>query len=403
METGRQEEQIPNRGRDLVRTKLIAATAALLADAPPTEVTSKQIAEAAGVNHGQIHHYFGSKDGLVAATIQDADSDYQRARAADAERFPVPIDTETRPPAWRTLAYLASSGIWRQPPFDPSPVVSTLAQRRAVDIGLKPTEPRVLADVAAVMAMQRGWWVFRDIIEASFGKFDPDIAAVRRGVAERSLRLFDERVPLGKPAKEPELAPVHAQLEGDSPRGRDEVRSSLMSAAHQLLADRPPSQVTAKEIATLAGVNHGQVHHYFESKEHLIAETTRFGSSPLLEGMSNGNTPVPIRTTTRHPMWRTLAHIAATEDWVHEAYGSAPVVLRMVEVVADRTGEPTTSSEVHSQVAAVHALELGWAIYRDIIEYGIESLGGDIAAMRARLAAISCRLVDDAARSGRDF
>ncbi len=392
------EGATPGRGREAVRAKLMHAASALLADAPPTEVTSKQIADLAGVNHGQIHHYFGSKDGLVAATIQDDDAAYHRDRLADGERFPLPIETEVRSPAWRTLAYLAASGVWRQPPFDPSPIVHALAKRRAEDAGLEPSDPHVMADVAATMAIQRGWWIFRDIIETALGAFDPDIPAIRQQVAKRSLRLIDETLPLGPSTAgiETDISPIRIPLGRTAPRGRDQVRASLMSAACELLAERPPAQVTTKKIASLAGVNHGQVHHYFESKEHLIAQALRFGSAPLLEAMedSSARVPVPIRTTTRHPMWRTLAHIAATEDWVHEAYGRAPVVLKMVEVVAKRTGRPTTCTTVHSQVATVHALELGWAVYRDIIEYGLVALGGDIPKVRARLAAISCRLVD---------
>ena len=389
------------RGREIVRAKLLDAAAELLADAPATEVTAKQIADAAGVNHGQIHHYFGSKDDLVAATIQDDESRYHRERLEDGERFPLPIDTEVRSPAWRTLAYLASSGVWRQPPFDPSPIVETLARRRADDTGGQLTDPNVMADVAATMAMQRGWWILRDIIETALGAFDPDIPAVRREVAERSARLLDDRIAVGEPIQESDIAPIRTPLGEHTPRGREEVRLGLIHAAYELFADRPPTQVTTKEIAARAGVNHGQVHHYFESKEQLVAQTLRFGSTPLLEAMEDGASPVPvpIRTTTRHPMWRTLAHIAATEDWVHEAYGRAPVVLKMVEVVAERTGRPTTSTSVHAQVAAVLAMELGWAIYRDIIEYSLDALDADIPAIRTRIAALSCRLVDDNARS----
>lgn len=386
----------PGRGREVVRAKLMHAAAALLADAPPTEVTSKQIADLAGVNHGQIHHYFGSKDDLVAATIQDSDARYHQDRLADGERFPLPIETEVRSPSWRTLAYLAASGIWRQPPFDPSPIVNALAVRRAEDSGLSPTDTHVMADVAGTMAMQRGWWILRDIIETALGAYDPDIPAIRAEVAERSLRLIDSQLPIGEPGEETDIAPIKTEVGEGTPRGREAVQQSLVLAAYELLAERPPAQVTTKEIAALAGVNHGQVHHYFESKEHLIAQTIRFGAAPLLEAMEDGSAPVPvpIRTSTRHPMWRTLAHIASTEAWVHEAYGRAPVVLKMVEVVAERTGKPTTCTSVHSQVAAVHALELGWAIYRDIIEYSLDALGGDITAVRSRLAAISCRLVD---------
>lgn len=395
------EVEPTERGRDAVRAKLIRAAATLLSEAPPTEVTSKQIADVAGVNHGQIHHYFGSKDDLVAATIQDADSEYHQDRLADGVHFPLPIETEDRSPSWRTLAYLASSGAWRQPPLDPSPIVEALITRRAADLGSEPTDFRVMADVAAAMAMQRGWWILRDIIETALGEFDPDIPAIRSQVAERSLRLLDDSIAVGRQVHESDISPIPILPGIETPRGREQVRHALISAAYELLADQPPSHVTTKQIAASARVNHGQVHHYFESKEHLIAQTLRFGSAPLLDAMENGSSPVPVpvRTTSRHPMWRTLAHIAATEDWVHEAYGRAPVVLKMVEVVAERTGRPTTCTSVHAQVAAVHALELGWAIYRDIIEYSLDALGGDLPAIRDRIAAISCRMVDDDARS----
>ena len=381
-----------------VRSKLISAAAALFEETPPTEVTTKQIALAAGVNHGQIHHYFGSKHGLIAATIADDTARYHQERLAEATEFPLGLDADHRPREWRTLAYLAASGAWRQPPFEPSPVVSTLARRRAEDLGRPPEDTQVLSDVAATLALQRGWWVFRDIIETALREFEPDIAAVRREVSARSSRLFDESIRLGTRVDEYPSQP--SPVQDGRPRGRNEVSESLMAAAVELLADHPPTKVTTKEIAARAGVNHGQVHHYFASKEHLIAQSIRFGVDPLVQQIDMGTipSPVPIRTERRLPVWRTLAHIASTEEWVNEAYERAPLVRRSVDTIASRLDEPTTATTVQAQAAVVHALELGWAIYRDIIEYGLDAMGGDIYAIRRRLAAMSCRLVDEAVR-----
>ena len=164
------------RGRDAVRQRLLAAAADLLASAPPTEVTGREIAELAGVNHGQIHHYFGSKDGLVAATVEDSTARYHQDRLQGGLVFPLPIETSRRSPAWRTLAYLAMTGEWRRPPFEPSPVVASLAHRRGEDLGRKPSSPDVMAEVAATMALQRGWWIFQDIIEAGFAGYRPKLA-----------------------------------------------------------------------------------------------------------------------------------------------------------------------------------------------------------------------------------
>ena len=373
----------------------------LLESAPPTEVTGRQIAEAAGVNHGQIHHYFGSKDGLIAATIADAAARYSQERLRDGLVFPLPIETLRRTPAWRTLAYLAATGHWRQPPYEPSPVVASLARRRAQDLGVEISSPEVMADVAATMALQRGWWIFQDIIEVALAEYKPKIAKVRTEVARRSLRLIDDSIPVAdtpQPQREPTLPRFPA--DAAPPRGREEVRERLVLAAVHLLADAPPNSVTTKQIAALAQVNHGQVHHYFHSKEHLVASALRVGSTAILNVMDASATApvVPIQAERHPPLWRTLAHIASTEEWVDEVYDRSPVVRRMVEVVAARTGEPVTSVGVHAQVAVVHALELGWAVYRNIIEYGLEALGGDLSAMRRRLAAISVRLVDQPVR-----
>jgi len=392
------EPEYGTSARPGVREKLILAAESLFASAPPGDVTAKQIAQEAGVNHGQIHHYFGSKDGLIAATLSDDQGQYRIERRGDAQSFPDTLDANYRASAWRTLAYVAASGTWRQPPFEPSPVVKVLAEQRAADVGARPTDTPVLADVAAALALQRGWWIFRDIIETALGEFDPDIAAIRSEVTTRSSRLFDESIPLG--AIGDEVAQPSLPAIDGTPRGRDQVRASLMSAAIELLAEHAPSKVTTKQIAAHAGVNHGQVHHYFASKQHLIAQSIRHAADPLVQAIESSAipSPVPIRTERRLSIWRTLAHIASTEEWVDEAYERAPVVRKNVEIVASRLDKPTTATTVHAQVAVVHALELGWAVYRNIIEYGITAIEGDVHPVRKRLAAMSCRLVDDAVR-----
>ena len=381
------------RGPDAVRARLLTAATELLAQRTPFDVTVRQIAERAGVNHGQIHHYFGSKDGLVAATIADGAARYHQDRMHDGQHFPLPLDAANRPAGWRTLAYLASTGAWRQPPFEPSPVVGWLAHRRADDIGRPANDPEVMAVTAATTALQRGWWIFRDMILYALAPFDPDVDAICEDLATRSMRLVDPiKSEVDEPADVPEAPTVEPALEHD--RGPEAVRAKLISATTALLLEATPSAITLKDIATEAGVNHGQVHHYCASKEHLIASCIQRRAAALLASGAAEANIVPIHAERRLPLWRTLAHLAATEEWDHEAYTHSPMVARMVETVAERTGRATTDPSVHGQVVAVHALDLGWGIYRNIIEYGLEPLGGDLVAMRRYLAALSTQLVD---------
>lgn len=58
------------RGRQNVEKKLIESAAVLVGSIGPNQLTIRDIADHAGVNHAQIHHYFGSKDGLLSATYK---------------------------------------------------------------------------------------------------------------------------------------------------------------------------------------------------------------------------------------------------------------------------------------------------------------------------------------------
>jgi AcrR family transcriptional regulator len=57
------------RGPDEVRRALMAATEQICSQRPPGSVTVRDIAEAAGVNHGLVHHYFSSKRVLLEETM----------------------------------------------------------------------------------------------------------------------------------------------------------------------------------------------------------------------------------------------------------------------------------------------------------------------------------------------
>lgn len=52
------------------RERLIAAATELLRERPPDRVSVREIAAAAGVNHGLVHRYFGGKEGLVMAVLR---------------------------------------------------------------------------------------------------------------------------------------------------------------------------------------------------------------------------------------------------------------------------------------------------------------------------------------------
>jgi AcrR family transcriptional regulator len=52
------------------RQRLVEAATELLRQRPPDRVSVREIASAAGVNHGLVHRYFGGKEGLVMAVLR---------------------------------------------------------------------------------------------------------------------------------------------------------------------------------------------------------------------------------------------------------------------------------------------------------------------------------------------
>ena len=58
------------KGRQNVEKKLIESAAVLVGSIGPNQLTIRDVADHAGVNHAQIHHYFGGKDGLLIATYK---------------------------------------------------------------------------------------------------------------------------------------------------------------------------------------------------------------------------------------------------------------------------------------------------------------------------------------------
>ena len=64
------EKNNNQRGRKNVEKRLIDSAAYLVGSVGPNQLTIRDVADPAGVNHAQIHHYFGGKKGLLIATYK---------------------------------------------------------------------------------------------------------------------------------------------------------------------------------------------------------------------------------------------------------------------------------------------------------------------------------------------
>ncbi len=388
-------EPIQDRGPDAVRRLLVDAAVDEVSDRRPDEVTAKQIAERAGVNHGQIHHLFGSKDHLMAEALQ--------ARLKRADHFSrvdsdlVPIQAHERPEIWRTIAHLATTIGWSTDDATQVPkVLVQLIDRHAGATSRDANDAVVIAEVAAVESMSIGWWIYEDMIVEALKPFGVDRDALAGQLAARSVRILDPSADIrgAKPVRTMPAPAVELQpSDGPElpPRGRDEVSRHLIEATISLLVDRPVSALTNKDIAALAGVNHGQIHHYFDSKEHLIAEAVRHEGRTSSRGL---DFPLPLLAHHRHPLWRALVYLAATDDWGVELARQTPLTAQMVGFLSESLALEPTDPVVHGQVAAIQALENGWEASRDRVDAAAEYYGVDHAVVYHHVSQMSCRLVD---------
>lgn len=63
-------DKVSYKGRKNVERKLIRSAAELVGSIGPNQLSIRDIADHAGVNHAQIHHYFGGKQGLLESTYK---------------------------------------------------------------------------------------------------------------------------------------------------------------------------------------------------------------------------------------------------------------------------------------------------------------------------------------------
>lgn len=80
------------RPRDRTRTEIVQAAARLLQEGGEAAVTTRGVAEAAGVQAPALYRLFGDKDGLLEAVAEHVMDTFVQAKAAEARDAVDPVD-----------------------------------------------------------------------------------------------------------------------------------------------------------------------------------------------------------------------------------------------------------------------------------------------------------------------
>jgi AcrR family transcriptional regulator len=182
-------------GRDQVRSAVLSATSALVAERGPDGFSVREIAARAGINHALVHRHFGTKadvleqmlaadaEAVVAAVVESGlPTSGQAGGAVVAELLDL---LAARPSYWRTLVHAVLdspeaalpgtasttelfSGLWRDTDGDADRAVST--------------------SVAGMTVL--GWLIFGRFMTEATGA---DVEDTKRAVAEQVAALIAAR------------------------------------------------------------------------------------------------------------------------------------------------------------------------------------------------------------------
>lgn len=176
------------RDREATTHALIEAAIELFAERGPNEVSVREIARHAGVNHGLVHHYFGSKSGLVAAVLDHL----TRTTAADivnrAPRLDQPFFLEPEGHLhMRVLARVVLDGAAPPGYQTEFPLVDRVARIAHELFGLDPEIARLRAVQAIGMLL--GWLLFEPWLLSAGGFEASETEALRSKLLEAMVLL----------------------------------------------------------------------------------------------------------------------------------------------------------------------------------------------------------------------
>lgn len=179
------------------------------------------------------------------------------------------------------------------------------------------------------------------------------------------------------------------------PRGRDQVRSAVLSATSDLVAERGPDGFSVRDIATRAGINHALVHRHFGTKaavlEQMLAADAEAVVAAVVEaglptsGTASGEVVAELLDllAERPSYWRTLVHAV-----LDSPEAAIPGTASTTELFSGLWRDADTDRAVPTSVAGMTVL--GWLIFG---RFMCEATGADPDEARRTVADQVSRLI----------
>lgn len=172
------------------------------------------------------------------------------------------------------------------------------------------------------------------------------------------------------------------------PRGRDEIKSALLSAANELFGLKGPDSVSVRDVASHAGVNHALLHRHFGSKERLLNEVLLDHAVVFRAAVSSAESAAQAAlkmsaiAADRPAFTKILAQLLISghspADFSLEDGG----ISRLTRRHATETAGDRTADTAQLEVAIAMALLFGWALFSPFLLHATGYNGSDESAGR---------------------
>ncbi len=172
------------------------------------------------------------------------------------------------------------------------------------------------------------------------------------------------------------------------PRGREQVRSAVLTATSALVAERGPDGFSVREIAARAGVNHALVHRHFGTKadvlEQMLAADAEAVVAAVVEsglptsGQAGGEVVAELLDllAARPSYWRTLVHAV-----LDSPEAALPGTALTTELFSGLWRDGDDERAVPTSVAGMTVL--GWLIFG---QFMTDATGADAEETRRAVA-----------------
>jgi len=350
---------------------LVAAARQLLADHFPSAITGRLLAETAGVQYGQLHRHFESKSAVLGAAFESLVHDFAEF-GTDEAGVPVPFGSRITPSFWMALTHLMLD----RTTFDQLRPLNGVLDRAAD--GLRQRRPgldteQARAIVALGVSIELGVRIHRPVLGRSVG-LDPNDPIVEQHVRRWLDGLYAGSGPLGHDPAPMSGLPIRppSSVESGSVAnaGGDAALSAaqrLIDAGARLLEDSAPSAISGRQLARVAGVNYGLIHHYFGTKEEVLRRSVQLHRDWFFAAYAGERAPGYF-AVCEHPGYVRATTWGAVDPTLSVAEQRFPVMDLLLRQRLDSEVGRADELATRAAVFAVVSGQMAWVLLAEVFE-----------------------------------